>query len=272
MTIRTIPNFNLRQIAQSGQCFRIKRNADGSCTAVHHSACVTITPLPDGRFAFDCDEAAFDTVWRPYFDLDCDYAAIGKSIKKSHLFLREAYAAAAGIRILRQDPWEMLISFIISQRKTIPAIRSAVEYLCAHYGAPIGDSGIHAFPDAATLASLPLDALQRAALGYRAPYIQKTAQMAAAQPAWAAALAALSDQDLKQALLAFPGVGEKVANCVMLYGFHRVGAFPRDVWVRRIEAAHFRGRFPTRTYPKTAGIMQQYMFYYMRLLEKKEMP
>ena len=156
----------------------------------------------------------------------------------------------------------MLVTFIISQRKNIPAIRACVETLCSRYGEPIGTT--YAFPTPAALAEADEEALRACALGYRAGYVLAAAQMADAGTLDLSALVSLEDDQLAESLMTVPGVGVKVANCVSLFGYHRIAAFPRDVWMNRVIHEHYRGRFPLYRYKGFAGVMQQYLFYYAR--------
>lgn len=263
----TIDHFDIRAIADSGQCFRLNAAEDGAWALIAHGRCLRIVDEGLGRWAFDCTQATFNTIWRPYFDLDTDYGQYIASIPASDAYLARAAAFGRGIRILRQDPWEMLITFIISQQKNIPAIKKAVETLSERYGQRFahGSATHHAFPTAQALAALQEDDLRLCSLGYRCAYIKAAAQMVAGGALDLAALQALPDDQLLAALQTVPGVGPKVASCVMLFGFHRVGAFPRDVWINRVVEREYGGHFPLERYEGYAGIMQQYMFYYARL-------
>ena len=178
-------------------------------------------------------------------------------------FLRRACEYGRGIRILRQEGWETLVSFIISQQKNIPAIKTCVETLCMRYGEPI-EGGAFAFPTAERLASLEEAHFLACSLGYRAKYVLAAARMAISGALDLSAIGGLDDGALHDALLRVPGVGEKVANCVMLFGYHRLSRFPRDVWINRVEAREYGGAFPEGRYPDTAGVLQQYVFYYAR--------
>ena len=172
----------------------------------------------------------------------------------------------AGIRILRQDAWEMLVTFIISQRKNIPAIQACVETLCTRYGAPLLQSGgnvLYAFPTAQALAAAGEQALRDCALGYRAPYVLAAAQAVAAGTLDLAALETLPDARLLEALMQQHGVGIKVANCVALFAYGRMECAPVDVWIQRVIDQHYAGQNPFPAYGN-AGILQQWMFYFAR--------
>jgi len=259
------PDFNIRKIAESGQCFRLNENADGGYTLVAKGRVLRLRDTADGC-QIDCTQREFDAVWRDYFDMDTEYAAIRAGVDPGDAFLVRACDYGAGIRMLRQEPWEMLVSFIISQRKNIPAIKFCVEALCSRYGEPIESNGerFFAFPSAERLAQLDEAHFLACSLGYRAKYVLSAARMIASGALDLSAITALDDAKLFDALLTVSGVGEKVANCVMLFGYHRLDRFPRDVWINRIEAREYGGAFPTERYPDTAGILQQYIFYYAR--------
>jgi N-glycosylase/DNA lyase len=198
--------------------------------------------------------------------LDCDYAAIRAAADPQDTFLVRACDYGRGIRLLRQEPWEMLISFIISQRKNIPAIKTCVESLCARYGEQIefGGEALFAFPTAERLAALEEAHFLACSLGYRAKYVLAAARLVASGALDLDANGSLNDPELYVSLLTVPGVGEKVANCVMLFGYHRLSRFPRDVWINRVEEREYGGAFPLERYPDTAGVLQQYVFYYAR--------
>lgn len=259
------PDFDIRKIAESGQCFRLNRNAAGGYTLVARGRVLHLRETPEGC-ALDCEEQDFRAFWRDYFDLERDYARIRLSVDPNDAFLSRACAFGRGIRILRQEPWEMLVSFIISQRKSIPAIRYCIEMLSARYGEALDAAGeqYFAFPSACRLAALDEASFQACSLGYRAKYVLAAARLVASGALNLENIALMTDAALFDALLTVPGVGEKVANCVMLFGYHRLGRFPRDVWVNRVEAREYGGAFPVARYPDTAGALQQYLFYYAR--------
>lgn len=261
-----LTNFCPAQIADSGQCFRFQKTEDCAYRLIAGKHVLQVRKKENGECIFDCSRTEFDRLWKPYFDLDTDYAAFIAKVPSSDLFLSSAVKAGSGIRILRQDPWEMLITFIISQRKNIPAIKSAVELLSQKFGEPIGDFSppVFSFPSAKALAAQSPEILRGCGLGYRADYIYKAACMVASGQINLAAAAALDDDALFALLLTIPGVGVKVANCVLLFGFHRIGAFPRDVWINRIIDEEYGGSFAPEQYSGRAGVIQQYMFYYAR--------
>ncbi len=261
----TNPDFDIRKIAQSGQCFRLNPNKDGGYTLVALGRALRLAE--DGESCMlDCTEAQFESLWRDYFDLETDYACIRAGADPNDAFLQRAMEYGRGIRMLRQDPWEMLVSFIISQRKNIPAIKYCIEAICSRYGEPIDSAGetFFSFPSPQTLAALEESHFLACSLGYRAKYVLSAARQIAAGALDLSKIAEMDDETLFSALLTVSGVGKKVANCVMLFGYHRLARFPRDVWINRIEAREYAGAFPEDRYPETAGALQQYVFYYAR--------
>lgn len=259
-----LPGLDLQKTADCGQCFRMA-GVQGHYTLIAYGQRLQITALTDDYFLFDCSRQAYQTMWRPYFDLDCDYDALLPPTADDDFFAAAA-AHARGLRLLRQQPWEALVTFIISQRKNIPAIRACVEKLCLAFGQQHTVKGqpYHAFPNARALAQASLEQLAACSLGYRARYIQQTAQLVAGGAADLDAFAALDDAALRQALMALPGVGVKVAHCVMLFGYRRLDAVPVDVWMDRVIQREYRGHFPIERFGGCAGLAQQYLFYYAR--------
>jgi N-glycosylase/DNA lyase len=274
MQITLTDDFDLDKIADSGQCFRWQPLPGGG-----YRICAfrrAVTARQEGhRLTLDCSEGAYQSIWRRYFDMETDYAAIRGRVDPGDAYLQAAARAGRGIRILRQDPWETLVSFIISQRKNIPAIRSGVEKLCAVAGDLIGEAAggpLYAFPSPAQV--LALDCRKAGSgrcsfqdagagscsLGYRMPYVRAAARWMTAHDV--AALDALDDASLERALMQIKGVGVKVAACAMLFGFHRMNAFPVDVWVKRaLQDGYGEAGFDPARYAPYAGVMQQYLFY-----------
>lgn len=253
---------DLSAIAQSGQCFRMTADHEG-CWLYSGAERVFVRRREDDKCAFDCDEDALKRLWLPYLDEGTDYAAIVQSIDPEDEALVKAADYSKGLRILRQDPFEALICFIISQRRSIASIRGCVDKLCRAFGERCEDAygEYYAFPTPKALAEAQERALLDCSVGYRAKYIQAAARRIALGEETLGRLALLPDDALKQSLLAFYGVGEKVASCVMLFGFHRLNAFPVDVWVDRVEKRYYDGRFPVERYLGAAGVMQQYLFH-----------
>ncbi len=263
MITKELKNFCLKSIAESGQCFRMNAVAENRWRVVAKGKVLDITDNGEGSFSFDTTADEFKREWESYFDLETDYQAFINAVPQSDLFLTEAVRYGSGIRILKQEPFETLITFIISQRKNIPAIKKCVEELSARFGSEIRD-GIYAFPTPEALAAAPQDELDKCHLGYRTKYVKRAAECAARGEVKLDELCKLDDDALFKELTGLYGVGKKVANCIMLFAYHRIAAFPVDVWIDRVISEKYGGSFPLERYEGFAGVIQQYMFYYGR--------
>ena len=268
MILTVTDDLDLCRIAESGQCFRWEALGDGIYRIPHAGHCLRIAALGGGRFDLDCTGEALTAVWRPYLDLDEDYAAIRRRIRKDRdPYLFAAAQAEQGIRILRQEPWEALISFIISQNKNIPGIRTSIEKLCALAGEEKRDRAgqpFFTFPSPEAVAALSEAELRGCALGYRAEYVLATARAGAEGRLDPEKLARIPEEEAIEELMGLRGVGRKVASCAVLFGLHRLNAFPKDVWIRRILEREYPAGYPFADYAPYNGVMQQYMFAYER--------
>lgn len=272
MVIKHLPDFNLTSIMRSGQCFRLTRLIPDTDHAgaesyrlIAHGRVLEIKDLSGARYAFHCTEKEYEKLWAPYFDLDEDYRQYCADVDKTDAFLIEAIRYGQGIKILRQEPWETLVSFIISQRKNIQAIRKAVEILCETYGDLIGVSGqdaVYCFPNPQQLKAAGIEGLKDCGLGYRAKYVHDAATKVTDGEIDLQGLSALNNNDMRAVLKTIFGVGDKIADCVMLYAYHRLDVFPVDVWIDRVVKEKYDGQFPLAKYGATAGVLQLYLFYY----------
>lgn len=222
-----------------------------------------------------------------FFDLERDYAGIVSAAENAGVpVLKTAANLGKGVRILNQNPEEALFSFIVSQNNNIPRIKGIIEKLCAgageekvFYGERFGKKGLkyRAFPSAETLAEMPESFFKEAGLGYRAGYIKGLAEKIA-DGFSVAALSELSTEELRKELVSIKGVGPKVADCAVLFGFHRADGFPVDTWIEKVYKEDFGGTLTDRKkiseyfvgrFGENSGYFQQYLFYYKRSLEKK---
>ena len=263
MHISITDDFDLAKIACSGQCFRVKEFEDGSFRFVTGREALYLRQSAGG-FAVSCPEETWQRVWVPYFDLGRTYSAVQKIIPESDTYMQLAAQEGRGIRILRQDPWEMLVTFIISQRKNIPAIQQAVELLAERFGEAVTTpyETLYTFPTAEQLAGAQAGDLAACKLGYRVPYIQNAVAKVLSGQMDLAALATLPDAELFEKLKTIRGVGDKVANCICLFAYGRMGAAPIDTWIHKIIAREYGGHNPFPAYGEHAGILQQFAFYY----------
>lgn len=260
-------NFNIKHIADSGQCFRMNQMNQDTYNLVAFGKYIELTQQGPDTIEITCSEEDYETIWKEYFDLSYQYDTIVTSlINGEDIFLREAAAFGSGLRILKQDLFEILISFIISQRKNIPAIKSCIEQLSKKYGDKINHNNqtFYTFPTPERLSNAKQSELREIGLGYRDVYILKTSQAVANGDIELLKLKSCSNEEAMNQLKNLPGVGIKVANCVALYGLHQIDAFPIDVWIARILNDIYNNQFELEQYNGYAGIVQQYMFYYIR--------
>lgn len=268
MEIKINDDFDLKKIVDSGQCFRPKEISAGVFQFVVGENILNIRERGENIFDVDCDKKIWKNFWENYFDLGTNYAnirrdtekfAAGKSYEK---FLRDAMDYGKGIRILNQDPFETLISFIISQRKNIPAIKSSVEKICERFGRSVGD--VYLFPRVEELADATIEDLTGLGLAYRKAYVQEAVEKVSSGAIDLEELKTFSDNDLLEELKLITGVGDKIANCVALFAYHRVDRAPVDVWIKRAIEDDFGGENIFSKFGKNAGILQQYIFYFKR--------
>lgn len=248
-----IKDMNLRQIADSGQVFRMTEE-DGGFLVRKGKEAVLVKEEAD-NFTFFCSEEKFHSVWYDYFDLETDYAAIKKLADKKDAYLKKAIASAPGIRILKQDLWEMIVSFIISQNNNIPRIKSCIEKICS----TTVDGG---FPTPEEISCIPVSTLRDFGFGYRDEYVNGIAKEVAGGSFDLDALKKLDYEDAHKTLLQKKGIGKKVADCICVFGLHHLNAFPIDTHVKRLLSEHYPSGFPFERYKGCAAVMQQYMFYY----------
>jgi len=259
-------DFDLDKILDSGQCFRPCRVQSGEYRFITGSQLLYLRPLGEGEYRAKCAPGEWERTWRPYFDLERSYGSLRRRWAGQAGFAQQALDYGQGIRVLRQDPWEMLITFILSQRKSIPAIRTGVELLAERFGQVVdtGTERVSLFPSPAQLAAAAESDLRDCGLGYRTRYIQHAAQAVASGALDLKSLALLPDETLLAKLMEMDGVGKKVANCVALFGYGRTALAPIDVWIARLIQEDFDGQDPFPQYGAEAGILQQYFFYYKR--------
>ncbi len=266
-------NFNITQIAESGQCFRMNCIEEGRYRLIAFGRYLELCQVEEDIVELSCSNQEYEEIWKDYFDLDYDYNHLVNKLKTGKdSFLREACEYGKGIRILKQDFFEMMISFIISQNKNIPAIKSCVEAICRKYGDLVEgvrgcDDGYYAFPTPEQLAKATKEELRELKVGYRDEYILKASQAVVNGQLNLNDLRSYPYREAFEALIKIHGIGEKVANCICLYGLHHIEVFPIDVWIKRILEEVYRNEFDLQLYTGHAGIIQQYMFYYMRNLK-----
>ena len=272
MEIEIRDDFDLKKIVDSGQCFRPKEIRDGWFRFICGEKILHVRQRAEKFFELDCSADDWENVWKNYFDMATDYQKIRRDVenfaagRSCEKFLCDAATFGAGIRILRQAPFEMLISFIISQRKNIPAIRSSVEKICERFGRRIDtDFGkVHLFPRIEEISGATVNDLTGLGLAYRKNYILDALAKVSSGEIDLIALKNFSDTELVDKLKKIHGVGDKIANCVALFAYHRVDRAPVDVWIARAIEKDFGGENIFDSFGDNAGILQQYVFYYKR--------
>lgn len=270
LSLPAAPGFSLSQTLDCGQCFRWKVQPNGSWTgvvegAVYHvwegKECLHIECLSEPPQTGEEMSAFF----RRYFDFDTDYQAI-KALCGGHPALNAAAEFAGGIHILRQQPWEALCTFILSQNNNIKRISGLVERLCENFGQviPAADGNRYfSFPSAEALAPLTAENLAPVRCGFRAKYVLDAAKKAASGEICLEELGKAPTPEAMERLMEIKGVGPKVAQCALLFGLHKLDCLPRDVWIGRALDALFPEGFPEEALP-VAGVAQQYLFHYVR--------
>lgn len=260
--------FNPDIIMNSGQVFRMTREEEYyRCLSGDNE--IMFYRLPESResFEFFCEDDQWD-FWWSYFDLDTDYGLYNRTIENSNdAFLRSALEYARGMRILKQDLWEIFVSYLISQNNNIPKIKKSIHILCDRYS-----NGV-AFPKPDILATIPVSELSNGtALGYRAEYISELSQNVSNGKIYLDDFIGHSYTETVAKLTALKGVGPKVANCIALYGLHVMDSYPIDTWMKKIISEDYDSykdinsymEYINSTYPGYQGYVQQLQFYYKR--------
>lgn len=278
LIIEGVKDFNPEHIFDCGQCFRWNREEDGSYTGVAGGKVVNMSLKGSDLIIDNASPEDFENFWRNYLDFDTDYGKIKAGLCENDEVIGEAIAEGEGIRILNQELWETVVSFIISANNNIPRIKGCIESLCENFGEKLGkykNKMRYGFPDAKTIAKLSADDLVPCRLGYRAKYLINTAK-AFVKDGEAFEKLIQEDVTSKEAfdkISTLNGVGPKVANCILLFSLKKRDAFPIDVWMKKVmnylynfDEEDIKGMedFAHSTFGDNAGIAQQYLFYYMR--------
>ncbi len=261
--------FSAADTLMSGQCFRWS-DYDGRLCGTAFGRYVEMEQKDGRLILYGADESDYRSVWRPYLDLDRDYDAIRETVLQTEPRLSDSAAYAGGVHILAQEPWEALCSFVISQNNNIPRIRGIISRLCLHYGEKAFNAGAareesagYAFPTPEALAGVPEETFRQFGCGYRAAYLTEVSRRVAAGEIDFAYIKKAPIDEARKMLRSLKGVGPKVAECALLYGFGRLECFPVDVWIRRALETEFAGGTALIGSPY-AGVAQQYIFEYIR--------
>ncbi len=269
-------SFKVDHIFECGQCFNFRKNEDGSYTAVFLGKIINLLEKDDYTLVRNVSMEEFYDIFYDYFDMGTDYGAIREKLSKSDI-LKEATDYGYGIRILNQELFETTISFIISANNQIPRIKKAVRILSERYGTYLGEymgEKYYSFPTPEALAGVdPLEIREYARVGFRDVRIVETAKAFVDGFLNFEDEKALLDVELQKKLKELPGIGPKVADCIMLFAYHRRETFPVDVWIKRVMETLFIGKevpkkqvddYAREIFGNLAGYAQQYLFYYGR--------
>lgn len=281
VVIENVKNFELAHVFDCGQCFRWSRQERGSYIGVAFGRVIEVLKKGSDIVIYNTDKKEFEEIWVHYFDLNRDYSAIKEILSRDEL-LKQSVEFGHGIRILQQEPFELVISFIISANNRIPMIKRAINNISSKWGKELMYKGktYYAFPSPKELSEAAVEELEACGVGFRAKYIADTADKVYKssseeykQEYDLSFIKEQSDDDCHELLQKFNGVGPKVADCIMLFSMGKYSAFPVDVWVKRA-MQHFylapdvslkkirdfgRGKFGS-----LSGFAQQYLFYYAR--------
>lgn len=279
---------NLKNIMNSGQVFSMEMHTDLNSgnnyyTILTGKHFVKVRPLTAGElvYAFYCSENDFYSIWAPYFDLPDQqdeykrsvYSAALEHIKPDDTYLSKAALFSNGVRILRQDLFETIISYLVSQNNNIPRIKKTLQSFRERFGTAMQDvyTGMpyFAFPTAAQFLANEQE-IFAAGAGYRTDYILNFCNIVEnICPDYLETLKKLTYAGAKRSLMQFNGIGDKVADCICLYGLGHLQALPTDTWIKKIEDEQYDGRFPWRDY-QYAGIYQQWIYCYAQFYAKQK--
>lgn len=264
-------SFNIEEILECGQCFRFEKIENMHYTIVAYSRVLNIKQVDNKVEFYPCNKEDFEKIWIDYFDLNTDYNKIKDSLKNDPI-VKKAIEYAEGIRILNQEPFECLISFIISQNNRIPMIKQVIKNISKKYGVKCGEN--YLFPILEQLKVATPEELKLCKTGFRDKYILDAIQNIESGNVILEDLFNISSEDAKEQLLKIKGVGTKVADCTLLFSLKKNDVFPTDVWVKRVmEYFYFNEEdtsikkihsFAKEKWGDLAGYAQQYLFYYAR--------
>jgi len=266
-----VENFDPEAIFTCGQCFRWHKEDDGSYTGIAKERVLNVRKTEDGIIFTNTNDTEFSDVWEEYFDLKRDYGKIIKTLSENDV-IADSVEYGRGIKILRQDFFECMISFIISANNNIPRIQKIIDTMSRLWGEKVVYEGkeYYTFPSAQALDGITEEKLAPLRCGYRAKYIVNAVKSYLAGEISEEKIASLPEREARAELMKISGVGPKVADCILLFSFGRFEVFPTDVWVKRVMGELFGCEEKNATatgqqmFGEYAGIAQQYLFYKRR--------
>ena len=266
--LENIECFDVELSLFCGQAFRWEKNEDGSFTGTVRGKVLNISQNGSSVILKNTTKEDFQNIWLDYFDLERDYADICKRFEDD-IYLKKARDEYYGIRVLNQEPWEALCSFIISQNNNIPRIKNTIEKLCEGYGTKIDE--YYAFPSYEQLSLIPIDFFKSIGCGYRAEYLVNAIKNL--KDFNYKQINDISTDDARAILMKIKGIGRKVADCILLFGFYKTDVFPTDTWITKVYEDEFGennlsavkiSEYYSKKFGNLAGFAQQYMFYAKR--------
>lgn len=276
--IEGLSDFEPKHVFDCGQCFRWLRQEDGSYTGVVQGKVINVKKENDLIILDNTNKEDFENIWFDYFDLGRNYTEIKNKLKIMDEYLDKATGFGEGIRILQQDGWEMLISFIISANNRIPMIQRAINNLSERYGKYIGEYNgkkYYAFPTPEDLKNVSVEEIRACQTGFRDKYIKSVVDYVNDNKEDVLSYRKLNTDECVKELVKFNGVGPKVADCIALFGMQKYDTFPVDVWVKRVMEEFYVEdnlslpkirKFALEKFGDLSGFAQQYLFYYAREL------
>ncbi len=266
-------DFNIKQTLECGQSFRFTEIDESTFKIIAFGKVITVFSKNNIVKIYNTTENDFKTIWINYFDLNTDYTLIKNSLLQNDNVMSTCIPFGDGIRILKQDPFEIIITFIISQNNRIPMIKKVIENLSMGYGTKLDDNNF-AFPTFEQLKNISIEELNECKTGFRSKYIRDFLDKLENKDIDINALKKLDYVSLKKELMKIKGVGTKVSDCIILFGFSVTNAFPVDVWIKRVVEYFYFDNNDTKieeieNFGKTkfgnyGGYAQQYLFYYAR--------
>ncbi|MBP1744116.1 MAG: putative 8-oxoguanine glycosylase [Firmicutes bacterium] len=274
ITVHQVRNFEPEHIFECGQCFRWDRQENGSYIGVAFGRVLEVEKKDDDVLLYNTTEEEFREIWADYFDLYRDYGTI-KEILSRDALLKKSVEFGHGIRILNQEPFEMILSFIISSNNRIPMIKRGIKRISEKWGKKLVYKGkeYYSFPELDEIKYANLEELAACGLGFRAKYIKATVDAIYRNSADIGWICSQDSEDCHKELQKFAGVGPKVADCIMLFSMGKHSAFPVDVWVKRAMQHFYLApdvslkkirEFGIDKFGELSGFAQQYLFYYAR--------
>ena len=279
LLLENLEDFDAKHIFECGQCFRWNKEEDGSYTGVAFGRVLNVKSDFENKkvWILNTNLEDFKRIWFDYFDLGRDYQYI-KDVLSTDTIMKEAIEHGKGIRILRQDPWETLISYIISANNRISMISRSVDLLSENFGGSIKYDGkiYFSFPSVDEIFGAEVCDLEKSKAGFRCKYIKKAIDMVKCSEINLNSIAKMDTDQARKELMKIPGVGPKVADCILLFSMQKYETYPVDVWVKRVTEHFYLGEdtkmkdihnFAREKFGVLAGFAQEYLFYYARGLK-----